>query len=232
VAVLAALMPVTIATLGACATTREPPREPSVGAAEPHGSPAASDQQEASDPWVFESGGETYQVTWQTLPGGTFEMALPAEVARLDTHVTDKGRIQIWSHEREHVAAHADAPDEEALRGRIVLTSKTVEDDQARSFYREEFAQSLSDGVILEDRTAMGVSRRFGEVDGVFWEQVWRFPDTDPGRSYVRVNWTTSRFEIERDRTISHIVLLAPEAEAEKFRDLFLQALETLRERE
>jgi hypothetical protein len=231
----------TIAALVGCASTNQPTRLPSAEAAERQESRSAQEKagEQAADDTpdgtkkdlVFEYGGEAHEATWRDLPGGVFEIALPHDVAGLDVDIQDEGRMQIWSRERDVLAAHAEAPDEVALRGRIVLMSKTVEDDLERSRYREDVAQSLSDEVIFVDRISMGEPRTFAGIDGSFWEQIWRFPNTDRGRSYARVHWTTARFEIERDETVWNIVLLAPETDAETFHALFLQALETLQER-
>jgi hypothetical protein len=230
----------TIAPLGGCASPGQPTRVSSAEAAEQQEASSAQkkadeqagdDTPEPQDALVFEYGGEAHEATWRNLPGGTFEIALPYDVEGLDLDIHDEGRIEIWARERDVLAAHAEAPDEVALRGRIVLTAAFIEADQERSLYREHVAQSLSDGVILEDRISMGEPRTFAGIDGLFWEQIWRFPDTDRGRTYARVDWTTVRFEIERDETVWNIVLLAPETDAERFHALFLQALETLRER-
>ncbi len=224
-----ALMIGACVVLGGCSTPgQEVVVEESESSEEPVAE-AVSDIQQESDEIVFEFDGEIYEGTWTESPDGAFEILLPKDVPLLDVHIKDDGQVDIWNHEREHLADHTDNPDEVELRGRIVLTSKTIEDRLERSNYRELFAQSLSSSLIFEEDSRFGEGRTYGGMEGGFREQRWRFPQ-ERGRSYRNVEWTTMRWVIERDETVWNFVLIAPETQAEFFGSLFLQALETVRE--
>lgn len=146
----------------------------------------------------------------------------------LDLEATDSRTMNIWDHERDVRAEHADNPDEVPLRGRIFVTSKTIDDPRERSTYRENFGQSLSESVDYDHRE--GGNRTFGDANGSYQNRTGHVSGTDRSRSFEMVEWTIMRFEVERDATVWNFVLLAPETETETFESLFIQALETIRQ--